>query len=213
MREWQKYFNGTFVISLARRQDRRTRMSEIFEEYDIEGEIFEATDIEKSPLGLVDSTRRLFEYCLEKGYSNCLVFEDDCEFLESPEVFHQTMAKCVEDLKNINWQIFYLGLQHPRNFLQWVTPNILPVNMAYATHALAYSATFMEFFLDYIVSEPIDNWIVRMFQPYGTCYCSYPILATQRTNYSDICGKEENWDLYITKSYENAVKDIMHLRK
>jgi len=212
MREWQKYFDKTFVINLAKRTDRKERMQGIFEEYDIEGEIFEAVDIPKSFLGLVETTKLLFEKCLEHNYNNILVFEDDCEFLVSPEIFHETMTKCVEDLKTIEWDIFYLGLQHPRPFLNWKTRNIFPVNMGYSTHALAYSKKAMQFFVDFNVIQPIDNFWVEKFQHYNTCFCSYPLLATQKAGFSDINHDHINWDMYIQPSYENAVKNILSIR-
>jgi GR25 family glycosyltransferase involved in LPS biosynthesis len=212
MSDWQKYFDKVFVISLKKRQDRRDRMIEIFEEYDIEGEIFEAIDIPKSFLGLVETTKNLFKSCLDAGFKNCLVFEDDCEFLVKPELFHETMEKCVEDLKTVNYDIFYLGLQHPRPFLNWRTRNLLHVNMGYSTHALAYSAKAMKFFLDFNVCEPIDNFWCRCFQHYNTCYASYPLLATQKDGFSDINHDYLCWDKYIQPSYEKAVKGILSIR-
>lgn len=212
MKNWQSYFQKTFVINLAKRTDRKQRMQEIFEEYDIEGEIFEAVDTPKSPIGLVETTKAIFEYCLNNGCDNILVFEDDCEFVEPPEIFHITMEACVNDLKNTNWGIFYLGLQHPRPFRNWQTKNLLQVNMAYSTHALAYSKRFMEFFVDFAVAQPLDNWIVEKFQHYGICYASYPLLATQKANWSDINGEWIDWSPYIANSYREAIKDIMHLR-
>lgn len=213
MQSWQKYFDKTFVLNLEKRTDRKERMIEIFEEYDIEGEIFHAVDIPKSFLGLIETTKRLFEKCLEANFKNVLVLEDDCEFIVSPKEFHLYMTACVEDLKTIDYDIFYLGLQHPRPFLNWKTRNLLPVNMGYSTHALAYSERYMKVFLDYDVTQPLDNWIVEKYQHYGTCFCSYPLLATQRKGFSDINADFIDWNPYITTSYNNAIKEILPLRK
>ncbi len=70
----------------------------------------------------------------------------------------------------------------------------------------------MKFFLSRGVLEPIDNFLVREFQPMGTSFCTYPLLATQADTYSDIENSKPNWDIYIRRNYENNVRDVLPFR-
>lgn len=209
---WQKYFDKTFLINLKHRTDRLEETLAHFEEYDVDCSVFEATAHEKGYFGLVLTMKSLFKHCLDEGYNKVLVLEDDCRFVVAPNELDYTMCQCVNDLANINWDLFYLGLQQVRQFRRWVTPNILPVDCGYSTHATAYSRRAMEFYINTYVDEPIDNLFVREFQPYNTSYCSYPLLATQADTYSDIAQDRPNWDRYIQDSYAKSVREILSLR-
>lgn len=209
---WQNYFSKIFIINLPHRTDRLQRVTEIMNEYEIDAFVFEATEHAKGELGLVATMKKLFIQCLNGGYERVLVFEDDVEFLERPEIFNQIMDKCVNDLKSIDWNMFYLGLQHVKPFMLWRTQNVLPVSCGYSTHAVAYSKVAMQWVVDTAILEPVDNAIVREFQPKGTCFCCYPQLATQADTYSDICRDRPNFGRFIKNSYEQSVRDILSYR-
>lgn len=210
---WQSYFDRIVVLNLKKRSDRRDRMCELFEKYEINGELYESIEHEKGAIGLSLTMNKLFTECLENGVCKLLVFEDDCEIKAAPEEFNSVMEKCVTDLQSRNWGMFYLGLQHVRKFENWITPNLLPVTCGYSTHAVAYSREAMDFFIHRIVMEPIDNFIVREYQPYGNSYCSYPLLVTQRKGYSNIENNEVDWNMYIERTFSDHTKYILHLRK
>lgn len=209
---WQNYFDAIFCLNLAKREDRRNRMLEQFEVYGIGAKFWESYYHEKGYFGLVVTMKHLFEYCLDKGYEKILIFEDDAKIMHPPDEFHRYMEASVNDLKNVHWDLFYLGLQHVKRFRRWVTPNLLPVECGYSTHATAYSKRAMEFVVSRHIDEPIDNWLVREFQPQNTSYCTYPLLVTQFDGYSDIGNDHCNWNHYITTSYHKHLKDIMQFR-
>lgn len=212
MYSWQGYFDKIFVLNLPKRVDRLQRVTEIMNEYEINAFVFEAIEHEKGALGLVATMKKLFADCLESEFERVVVFEDDVEFLECPEVFHQTMDKCVVGLHSMQWQIFYLGIQHVRGFGHFRTPNILPVNCGYSTHAVAYSKNAMEYVVKREIQEPIDNFLVREFQPMNTSFCVYPLLATQANTFSDICKEKPDWDKFIRRSYDDAVRAVLPFR-
>jgi hypothetical protein len=206
--EWINYFQRIALINLADRFDRLYDTIQIMDEYKIPFERFEATRHENGALGLGITMKNLFNDCLERGIDNCLVFEDDVEFCEQPEYFHLVMNKCVEGLMQLNWGQFFLGCQHVRPFNHFVKPHLLPVTAGYSTHAVAYTKHAMQFFVNNWMFEPIDNFLVREYQKFNISYCAYPLLATQRTNYSNICMEDVDWNKHIQKSYREAT---MHL--
>lgn len=209
---WHDYFDRIVVLNLKHRTDRLERTTEIMQEYDIPCEVYEAISYEPGFMGLVMTMQKLFNECLLLGMERVLVFEDDVEFCHQPDVISDTMDKCVEGLKTMDWNIFYLGLQHVRPFRRFITPNILPVNCGYSTHAAAYSKHAMEFIRSHVIHQPIDNFLVQHYQEKNSCFCAYPLLATQRAGYSDIGKSHCDWDFYISGKY-NEMMTKMEIKK
>lgn len=210
--DWINYFDAIFCLNLAKRTDRRDVMLEQFERYALPVKFWESYEHEKGYFGLVVTMKHLFEYCLDQNYNRVLIFEDDAKIIPTPDEFHRNMEDSIEGLKQVNWDLFYLGLQHAKRFKRWVTPYLLPVDCGYSTHATAYSKHAMEFVTSRHIDEPIDNWLVREFQIYNTSYCTYPLLVTQFEGYSDIGNDHTNWNHYITTSYHKHLKDILQFR-
>lgn len=205
---WTDYFQRIVVLNLPHRKDRLERTTEIMNEYGIEFEVFQAIEYEPGFMGLVMTMQKLFNECLLQGVERLLIFEDDVEFCHQPEVINDTMDKCVEGLKGLDWNIFYLGLQHVRPFRTFITPNILPVNCGYSTHAAAYSKHVMQFVTERVIHQPIDNFFVQHYQEKNSCFCAYPLLATQRPGYSDIGKSHCDWNVYIDGKYHESLQRI-----
>lgn len=199
---WVDYFDKIIVISLPEREDRLQDVVELLNKYEIPFFVFEAIKHDKGALGLAATMKALFTNCIMLGYERILVFEDDIDFVVPCGTFHETMEKCVDGLKSTGWGLFYPGVQLSRPFVSRLTENLFRLAGGYSTHAVAYSREAMTFFVNANVMEPIDNFLVREFQPRYPCYAAYPLLATQKTNFSDICKEEVNWDRYITGNYE-----------
>lgn len=204
--EWRTYFDDVFVLNLPKRQDRLQRITEMIAQYGFDYTVYEATEKGKGFLGLIFTMQKLFSECLRAGYERIIILEDDAKIVVSPLTFHDTMNKCVEDLKNINWGLFYLGLQACLPFKGFMTKNLLHVNWGQSTHAVAYSKHAMEYLAERFIQEPIDNFLVKEYQPRYPSYCSYPLLVTQEAGFSDILGEHAAWDNYITPLYEKNVR-------
>ena len=87
--------------------------------------------------------------------------------------------------------------------------NLLKMNQCRSTHAQAYSLEAMKQIVSYEwTGIPIDQLIEERLQPQGKCFCTYPLLVTQRNGYSDIDKKEVNMH-YIEDRFEQHTK---HLR-
>lgn len=206
---WTEYFDRIVCINLPERFDRWYDVTEVFKEYEIEVERYEATKHTEGYRGLILTMKALFRDCLDKGYERILVFEDDVYFTEPKEVLNQTMSDCVEWLSENDWGTFHLGLQHVRLFDKLIAPHVLRVNCGYSTHAIAYNKHFMESFINNYIDEPCDNWAVREYQPFGKSFCAYPLLATQRAGYSNIENNHIDWNRHISETYNMATKNIL----
>lgn len=210
---WLDYFDKIFLINLDKRADRLERSTALLNEYKIPFTRWAAySETDKGYFNLIMSMKLLFQHCLNKGHNKILVFEDDVSFLVQPDTLHEIMNLCAKDLQIINWQMFFLGLQHPKDFLRWVTPNILPVEIGYSTHAVAYNKEAMEYVVSQHIDEPIDNFFCREFQKYNTSYCSYPMLCTQEPDYSDIGNSYTDWQPYLLPVFTQRVHPILWQR-
>jgi hypothetical protein len=209
---WQDYFPHVFVPNLIERKDRFERMNQVLWDYGITANFWDAKKHEKGYFGLVLTMKEIFKFCLEQGYERVIVLEDDCDMLVGAEEFNSVMDKCAEDLKQTNFDLFYMGLQHPQHFTTWQTPNLLRVSKGFSTHALGYSKNAMKFFMAEHIDEPIDNFWVNRFQKYQTSFCSYPMLCSQTEGFSDIGANYISWKPFLEGYFDKYTKEILDKR-
>ena len=212
MDNWQNYIQKVIIPNLPHRTDRKNRIVEMLYEYGIEATIWEATRHNKGYLGLMTTMKNIFQWCLDNAIERVLILEDDCEMLVNPSEFNLILDDCCEDLKRINWQIFYLGLQHVMQFKNWITPNILPVTMGFSTHSVLYNSHAMKFFVTNQFDQPIDNFLVEKYQKYNTSFCSYPMLCSQVAGHSDIGENYIDWKPFLEGKFNQQVQPILNKR-
>lgn len=206
----QQYFQHITIINLKKREDRRELATKTLDEIGINYEVWQATENEQYPCrGLVDSMQRYFIKVLSEGGERCLVFEDDIiNLFPNETVVLETIEKCIGQLPS-DWDLFYLGCNPVFGFEKFYSENILPLRIAYATHAVAYSKRAMEFIISKEIKEPIDNFIVREFQPTAKCFASYPMLMSQRPDYSDIGKAFTDWRNFLEIRFNAEVGKLL----
>jgi len=210
---WTDYFDEIFLINLPDRPDRLKAASAEFEKYNIPFTVWGATPHENGMYGLNLTMKHLFESNSDKN--RILVFEDDVKFVEDPNLY---MGKCIEQLKETgSWKLFYLGINmdnEQNTFNKFTAPNLLPVTFGYGTHAVAYNRsaiTDLIYQLNncYIFETPYDKIIANSLQKQpDKCFCSYPLLVTQRDGYSDIQKSESTYE-YIQQRFDHSVKHLL----
>jgi len=203
------YF-GSFIalVNLKKREDRLASSTKILDDFGVKYEVWEATDNMEYPCrGLVDSMQRYFRKVLDAGGDKCLLFEDDILALTPRGTFHETMDNAIKQLPN-DWDLFYLGGNCASGLQKFYSPNLLPVKIIYATHATAYSKKAMEFIVNKTINEPVDNCLVRDFQPNKKIFITYPMLFTQSANYSDIGKAFTDWSRFLETRYNAEIKKI-----
>jgi len=89
----------------------------------------------------------------KRGWKNCLIFEDDCIFEPN---FIDKMKECVQDLKNTEWDMFYMGGE-PNAECYSISNNLAKCSTGlYGTHAYAIN----ECFYDKILSIPFTSGVI-----------------------------------------------------
>lgn len=202
---WTDYFESIFLINLKRRPEKLAAAREELDRYRIGCQVIEAKELPDGRAGLFYTIKALiFRHCLE--LQNMLIFEDDIKFLRDPG---PTMDQCVEQLKQRQWDLFYLGVNTHGPFPNFTSPNLLPVTEGFSTHAIAYSPTGQQKVNKFQWRDaPIDVMLANDVQRDGRAFCSYPMLATQRNGYSDIDKKEVTYD-YIEQRFDNHVRHLL----
>lgn len=202
---WYDFFSRIYLISLPERTDRYIASIEEFEKYQIPIEYKKAIKRNNGAEGLLLTTLEILYEAVEKQYERILIFEDDIHFVNDPNI---TMPKVIEQLPK-DWLILYLGCQLTIPLHGFTSPNLIPVIGGYATHAWAISKKGIELILSSSLDAPIDNHIVDHIQKkFNGCYCTYPLLATQRPDMSDIGRTFTDWRPFIDTRFEQRILEL-----
>lgn len=211
---WTNYFDKIFVVSLMKDQTLVRLFSTLkqLEHFDIETVVFEATYNETGAVGLRQTMIALFTKCLDKGYNNILVFEDDIEVVSDINYY---MPLCLQQLPK-DYDLFFLGAHVIKPFIGIYSENLLLLGGSLATHAVAYSRKTIENILPIFKSHsqnPRDNTAIDMLLlnriiVTGKSFISYPLLVSQISGFSFIENKYVDYKKYIEMRYDEHLKKI-----
>lgn len=203
-----KYFDKIFVVSLDNEVG-RNRMETTglhLQAHVISYYLWKATEDENGVVGLLKSMHALFTRCIQQGYENVLVLEDDTEFVvkfwpfieeiwpQLPKDYHCLFLACTL-------------MNRPER----VSDNILRIQSSYCTNAIVYTKEAMELILPMIEKNPTqayDVTLMKNLQPDGKCYATYPMMCFQRTGYSSIEKKEMDWKSYQVHAFNTYTKGL-----
>ncbi len=158
-------------------------------------------------VGCCLSHRAIVKEAKERGLSNVMIFEDDCVFLDS---WNENIQKCINDLKNINWDVIYFGGE-PNNDCDSLTENLATSNHGgvYCCHAYAVNHTFFDKIINFDLEwcYIIDYFFVNYNVNQRTFVLPKKLLATQGSFYSDLRGHITNGECnWMVNAWEKYVK-------
>jgi GR25 family glycosyltransferase involved in LPS biosynthesis len=203
---WHNFFDRIVVLNLKHRRDRLFEVEKEMNKYKIPFELVEAIYHQDGRVGIYESIKSLFRHSIKENQKNILIFEDDVKILR--EDFNELMELCVEQLPE-DWRIFHLGANLPdkTKVIQY-SENLLQVKRALALHAVAFSSDTMKSILTLPYQVPIDITIANWIHSGGGCFCSYPLLATQKPGKSDILGFPIDYKSLIEDNYKEATRNL-----
>jgi GR25 family glycosyltransferase involved in LPS biosynthesis len=204
----KKYFDKIFCINLDRRTDRLQHFIDQSKKFNIsdfqrvpavDGVSINTKDynspLNNGELGLVLTTIKIFELCLDKKYNNVLILEDDCVF--EPELHN--IDKYFESLPN-DWDMIYFGGNHNVHGSypepEMVNDFVKKVSYTYSSHMIGFNIKIYEKILSLLKTYQYQVDVVySLLQKENNCYTFYPRLSTQLVDYSDIQNKitDYNW--------------------
>lgn len=204
---WVNKIDEIYLINLDKREDRLLQVVEEFEKYEIPFKRISAVEMNSGAEGLKETMVMIFTQALGKGYENVLVLEDDCKFVESKDVVDMTMASVLGNLP-VNYVMIFLGCQITGKVSSFYHANLIKAQKMFSTHAVLYSKRGMKEALAQGIYGPIDNFYVEKLESLNESYATYPLLATQRPGYSDICKNEIDWSPFIQQKYNQQLQEF-----
>lgn len=209
-KHWTEYFDQIFLINLPHDRERQAAARKQLAAYNIPFHLVEGIYMDDPEDGIRQTVRNIFYHSLRKGHKRILVFEDDIKIISDPGI---AMPHVIEQLAPLNdyWDVLFLGVNTHEPFREFYSKNILPVQMGYGLHAVAYTHYAMAKLLKIFAADTnaIDIAIARHLQPQGNCYATYPLLVTQNNGYSNIQKKHMDQS-YIVERFN---KNVAHLIK
>lgn len=222
MNKYLGFFEGVFYINLDSRTDRKELFEKRAEEVGVvaerisaitplESEVFPLYQGHNDPqrkfkVGCTLSHQHVIRLAKEKGLKNCLIFEDDCVFLEDYKI---EIQKCVDELKDIEWDLFYIGGE-PNNHCFRMSDNLYQIKDGgvYTTHAYAINHTFYDAALSISAHhvDTIDILYLNYNQNLRKCILSKKLLAVQDVSYSDLWDTVKDNSQWMINAWEKYIK-------
>jgi GR25 family glycosyltransferase involved in LPS biosynthesis len=182
-----EFFDKIYCINLDERSDRWEQSLKEFEKAGIENvERFSAIKHDLGAIGCRESHLNIIKKAKNEGFKNILIFEDDVLLIEKNIT---QISKTLDDLKNTDWHLFYLGatVDPEISFMVKETDNLLQTNFAYTTHAYAINnSVYDKILLEAPYFPIIDVYYCRNIVPLGKSYIMNPMVAIQQEGYSNI---------------------------
>lgn len=202
MKTLNQYFDWIVCINLDKRVDRWKKVSETFENLNIEVERISAIDGTKEPqkyglksgeLGCLLSHLNVIEIARKNNKKNVLILEDDVEFCKNATSLFFQYEKELP-----NWDWLYLGGNHALNNVYMsslkcpiqITNHVYKIREIYSTHSYAIKETIYDDLIDIIknTNRPLDVAYSNLHSKVET-YLFRPSLTWQYNDYSDIMEK------------------------
>ncbi len=224
------FFDKIFYINLDSRVDRRELMEEQLNNLNINAERFSAINLTKEQnddmlkrgCNFYDVQRPEYAPRIKSctishlsvllrskmmDYNNVLILEDDALFEEN---ILEDLNKCTEELKNIEWDMFYLGCNPLEYFKE--TDNLGRIIRTTTNHAYAINKSYYDKILinsNFYKRYPCnDGYYGNLgLDKKNKIYMSLKNLVTQRENYSNIENTNVNYILSISNNYKFNMVD------
>jgi GR25 family glycosyltransferase involved in LPS biosynthesis len=214
---WTDFFSKVLLVNLPERTDRFQEAVAEMTKHGIKNYewVTAHKDEESGARGLHKTLFSILERAKAEDWDNILILEDDCVLTENSNQYLETM---IQELKYLDWDLFYLGGNVNSNFVRVPKCDyLLRCDMIISTHALAYSKQGWKLMLqemrrikaaNVVNIEPIDLTLARVIQPRGKTYIANPMLATQRPGWSDVEQRETDYKHLIQDRYAERLKHI-----
>lgn len=149
-----------------------------------------------------------------RGLQNVVIFEDDCVFLDG---FIEHLSKSVEELKQFDWDLFYMGGE-PNNMMEQVSENLYTMKNQggiYTTHAYAVNSCFYDRILEINPNHisVIDSYLLNIKPHERNLFATAELLAVQDATFSDLWHYITDSAQIMRDGWEKYIKNGIKLKK
>lgn len=202
-------FDKIYCINLDKRTDRWDKVSKTFDELGIknvvrysavDGSTMDLTSVKYEPsllkgeLGILETHLNLLQEAKDEGLKQIVIMEDDVVFTDEINQFDEYLASVPED-----WDMIFVGGNHIYGDTPHViNDKVLKVNGTVAIHCIIIKESIMGVILALAKGrqKQIDVYYADIQKDYNV-YSFTPNMALQYEDYSDIQGKNVNYDQFL----------------
>lgn len=200
------YFENIYCVNLKTRKDRWWQTTEEFKKFNISNvKRYNATDgskvanpnprLLKGELGILLTHINLIEMAKKRNYSNIMIMEDDVYFTDELLKLEEYMNLVPE-----NWDLLYFGANHVYGKLplEMVNEKIAKLNFSVGLQCVVVKNTMFDKILDLIpnLEKQVDAYYADLHKD-NNCFGFQPNIALQREGFSDIQGRNVNYDSFF----------------
>lgn len=197
-------FELQYCVNLDEREDRWEQAKKEFDKINVYPQRFSAIKKENPALGCFLSHLEILKEA-ERQNKNVLIFEDDIEFINYDEELINAIS---QEIGNYHWwDMLYLGGNILKPFYQ--ASNYLgKLTHCQSTHAYGVNRYFLTRLINWLERNIyiLDVIYADTVVPHNNCFITIPMLAIQRTDYSDIERREMSYDIPIARYNKFLVK-------
>lgn len=197
------FFEKAYYINLASRIDRKELFEKKCADINLPIERFNAIEIDyeiselfageydkkrKQKVSCTLSHQEIVKKAKEQELENVLIFEDDSVFLDC---YQDYIKYCVEELKNVEWDIFYMGGE-PNNYCDEISDHLVQINNGgvFCNHAYAVNKRFYDTFIGF---NPLQGEVIDAILLNYPCHLRKYVLPKELLVIQDDTSKSDLW--------------------
>ncbi|KKP56828.1 MAG: hypothetical protein UR51_C0028G0008 [Candidatus Moranbacteria bacterium GW2011_GWF1_34_10] len=197
------FFELGYVINLDKRRDRLGACEPEFYKLNYYPERFSAIEHENPSVGCRLSHLAILKKALKENKS-VLIMEDDLQIINFEE---HLVEKVLDELWGLDWAMIYFGGNLMRPCFQ-VSEHLARLTHAQSTHFYGVSKRYLPQIVDVIEKNDyfIDCLYADVIVPQLPCYISVPMVAIQRSDFSDIEKINMNYDVPVARYNKQLIR-------
>jgi len=192
-------FEMSYVVNLDKRPDRLADCEDSWWKLNFYPERFPAIENPNPAMGCYLSHLEILRRARDAN-KNVLIFEDDVDIIRFED---KLIEKALDELYYLDWAMFYLGGNILKPFYQ-ETNHLARLTHCQSTHAYSVNKKYLPQIVDFLEKNIfiIDCLYADVIVPQLPCYITIPMMAIQRSDYSDIEKQKMTYDIPIAR-YNN----------
>ncbi len=220
----ENFVSEGFYVNLDRKVNRDKQCQKQLKKYKLENLVkrysaidafgyekkcdFQSEDWYKCAKANSDSQINIIKYAKEKKLKNILIFEDDFYFFEN-QLFNpiEQIEKALDDIKDLNWDILYLGGTLLDEEIRMITPNLIKIDYMLCAHAYILNNHIYDKIFELKNLTPLMDNLLNVCA--SNKYSVYPCSVVQNGNdYSDIGGHKVSDPSLFINSYSKPIRNL-----
>lgn len=209
-----------FYINLDARLDRKSKVEEQFQKFNITGVQRMPAVISGQYAGCGESHKNIIREAKKYDMKSILVFEDDFFIMDPPsdgfreynQPFKETFKEVLNQANTVNWDILFFGtiLHAP---IVKVSKNLGKVQAAKSAHAFIVKESLYDSILNwsYEKYDQLDHYFYTTLQKTHTFLTTYPVLINHGypdEDFSDLLKRNTTYHYYLLSTYQEFCKDF-----